>query len=124
VRPELSYPLLDITDIFWYGNSVEDYFFLYHMCHLRFVLGLRNYINLNPSNAELNPTCHLPALLGAHHILHVSRVRVKYPTKMYSRLKVKILTVYHRILEVKARSLPFVVLSRLRLIMAENCRNT
>jgi hypothetical protein len=25
-----------------------------------------------------NPTCHLLALLGAHHILHVSRVRVKY----------------------------------------------
>jgi len=32
---------------------------------------------VNPSNAELNPICHLLALLGAHHILHVSRVRVK-----------------------------------------------
>jgi hypothetical protein len=32
----------------------------------------------NPSNAELNPICHLLALLGAHHILHVSRIRVKY----------------------------------------------
>ena len=32
---------------------------------------------INPLNAELNPTCHLPALVGAHHILHVSRVRVK-----------------------------------------------
>jgi len=31
----------------------------------------------NPLNAELNPVCHLLALLGAHHILHVSRVRVK-----------------------------------------------
>jgi len=31
----------------------------------------------NPSNAKLNPICHLLALLGAHHILHVSRVRVK-----------------------------------------------
>jgi len=31
---------------------------------------------LNPSNAELNPICHLLALLGAHHILHVSRIRV------------------------------------------------
>jgi hypothetical protein len=28
-------------------------------------------------NAELNPICHLLALLGAHHILHVSRIRVK-----------------------------------------------
>jgi len=31
----------------------------------------------NPSNAELNPICHMPALLEAHHILHVSRIRVK-----------------------------------------------
>jgi hypothetical protein len=30
----------------------------------------------NPLNAELNPICHLLALLGAHHILYVSRVRV------------------------------------------------
>jgi hypothetical protein len=29
-------------------------------------------------NAELIPICHLLALLGAHHILHVSRVRVNY----------------------------------------------
>jgi len=33
-------------------------------------------IKLNPLNAELIPTCQLLALLGAHHILHVSRVRV------------------------------------------------
>ena len=31
----------------------------------------------NPSNAELNHICRLLALLGAHHILHVRRVRVK-----------------------------------------------
>ena len=31
----------------------------------------------NPLNAELNPICHLLALLGAHHIFHVSRLRVK-----------------------------------------------
>jgi len=30
----------------------------------------------NPLFAELNPTCHLLALLGAHHILHVRRIRV------------------------------------------------
>jgi len=29
--------------------------------------------NINPLNAQLNPICHLLALLGAHHILHVSR---------------------------------------------------
>ena len=31
---------------------------------------------INPLNAELNPICHLLALL-AHHFLHVSRIRVK-----------------------------------------------
>jgi len=32
---------------------------------------------ISPLNAELNPICHLLALLGAHHILHISRIRVK-----------------------------------------------
>jgi len=32
---------------------------------------------INPLNAELNPICYLLALLGAHHFLHVSRIRVK-----------------------------------------------
>jgi len=31
---------------------------------------------LNPLNAELNPIFYLLALLGAHHFLHVSRIRV------------------------------------------------
>ena len=33
----------------------------------------------NPLNADLNPICHLLALL-VHHILHVSGVRVKAVT--------------------------------------------
>ena len=32
---------------------------------------------INPLNPELNPICYLLALLGAHHFLHVSRMRVK-----------------------------------------------
>jgi len=31
----------------------------------------------NPLNAELNPISYLLELLGAHHFLHVSRIRVK-----------------------------------------------
>jgi hypothetical protein len=31
---------------------------------------------MNPLNAELNPICHLLALLGAHHIPLVSRICV------------------------------------------------
>jgi hypothetical protein len=34
------------------------------------------HLTFNPLNAELNPICHLLALLGAHHIPHVSRIRV------------------------------------------------
>ena len=33
--------------------------------------------SINPLNAELNSVCSLLALLGAHHILHVSRIRVR-----------------------------------------------
>jgi hypothetical protein len=33
-------------------------------------------ISFNPLNADLNPIYHLLALLAAHHILHVSRIRV------------------------------------------------
>jgi len=35
---------------------------------------------LNPLNPELNPICYLLALLGAHHFLHVSRIRVRLLT--------------------------------------------
>jgi len=34
-------------------------------------------LHFNPLNTKLNPICHLLALLEAHHILHVSRIRVK-----------------------------------------------
>jgi hypothetical protein len=33
-------------------------------------------VEINPLNAELNPICYLLALLGTHHFLHVSRIRV------------------------------------------------
>jgi len=36
-----------------------------------------NELDFNPLNAELNPISHLLTLLRAHHILHVSRIRVK-----------------------------------------------
>jgi len=34
-------------------------------------------VQFNRLNAELNPVCCLLALLGDHHFLHVSRIRVK-----------------------------------------------
>jgi hypothetical protein len=52
--------------------------------HIFHVSGIRvkkdiipNYADINPLNAELNPTCRLLALSGAHHIFHVSRIRTK-----------------------------------------------
>ena len=39
------------------------------------VAGSCEYVN--PLNAELNPICHLLALLGVYHFLHISRIRVK-----------------------------------------------
>ena len=35
---------------------------------------------VNPLKPELNLICYLLALLGAHHVLHVSRIRVQLLT--------------------------------------------
>ena len=37
-------------------------------------------IVIKPLKPELNPICYLLSLLGAHHFLHVSRIRVKLLT--------------------------------------------
>jgi hypothetical protein len=42
---------------------------------------------VNPLNAGLNPICHLLALLGVHHFLYVSRIRV-------ISLKLRLLIIY------------------------------
>jgi hypothetical protein len=34
-------------------------------------------MGFNSAFEGLNPICHLLALLGTHHILHVNRIRVK-----------------------------------------------
>jgi len=42
----------------------------FHVKHTLF------FSDFNPLNAELNPICHLLALVGPHPIFHVSRIRV------------------------------------------------
>jgi len=42
-----------------------------------FAIKMLTLFMFNPLNAELNPICYLLALLGAHHFLHVSTIRVK-----------------------------------------------
>jgi hypothetical protein len=39
----------------------------------RYGMRMSLMVVLNPLNAKLNPICHLLALVGAHHIFHVSR---------------------------------------------------
>jgi len=59
--------------------------YLFFSCSHKTHLLTKHALKINPLNAELNPICHLLALLGAHHILHVSSIRVKYQP---GRLKV------------------------------------
>ena len=46
-------------------------------CQPRQVITWRWRRVINPLNADLNPISHLIALVGARHIVHVSRIRVK-----------------------------------------------
>jgi hypothetical protein len=38
---------------------------------------------LNPLNVKLNPICHFLALLGAHPIFNVSRIRVNVESDVH-----------------------------------------
>ena len=49
-----------------------------HFCY-----NLGNQLNL--LNAELNPICHFLALLGAHHILHVSKLGVNVNSDFFNK---------------------------------------
>ena len=40
-------------------------------------------VPINPLNAKFNPICHLLALVGAHPIFHISRIRVKCAVHWY-----------------------------------------
>ena len=46
------------------------------MLQTKVVEKIKTHSMFKPLNAELNPICHLLALLGAYHILHVGRKRV------------------------------------------------
>jgi hypothetical protein len=48
--------------------------------------------SINHLNAKLNCICYLLALLGAHHILHVSRIRVKADAELFIDFRPLVLT--------------------------------
>jgi len=55
--------------------------YLFLMCGSEFLIKDRDQQHaINPLNPKLNSICYLLALLGAHHFLHVSRIRVKLLT--------------------------------------------
>ena len=51
----------------------------------------------NPLNAELNPICHLLALLGAHPIFHISGIRVNINPKVILWLAANVKTTTIRV---------------------------
>ena len=55
------------------------------------------YKLFNPLNAQLNPISHLLTLLGAHHILHVSKIRVNSDTQMDGLLFIACMYPYTRL---------------------------
>ena len=64
--------LMDFYEISYECRSLK--------CHTFKFLTTSNMADINPLKPELNPICYLLALLGAHHFLHVSRIRVKLLT--------------------------------------------
>jgi len=70
------------------GMGVHRVILTYRHC----IINVTKLNKINPLNAELNPICQLLVLLGAHHILHVSRIKVK----RYGRLLLKNYTYTNR----------------------------
>ena len=67
----------------------------------------------NPLNAELNPICYLVALLVAHHILHVSKIRDRiYYEKYFNPLKAELIPICHLLALLEAH--PIFHVSRIR----------
>ena len=64
-----SYKTREKVTFFMFGSTERDYKGLW--------VERWQEIYINPLNAELNLICYFLALLGAHHFLHVSRIRVK-----------------------------------------------
>ena len=65
-----QFPYLGCSISYQFSNDVE-----FKLAKFLQLIG-----TINPLNPELNPICYLLALLGAHHFLHVSRIRVKLLT--------------------------------------------
>jgi hypothetical protein len=66
-----------ISDWFLNHNSAPVPLVFMYMNFWPIIVRLMSSTILNTLNAELNPICHLLALVGAHPVLHISKIRVK-----------------------------------------------
>ena len=73
-----NYHPISATLYFGKGTRIPTGYVVYS------VLFYQLNIYFNPLNAELNPVCHLLELLGAHHIFHVSGLRVNIDADYFS----------------------------------------
>ena len=62
-----------LSDFTLYGKCTNSASYIYFDANIKL-------LRFNPLNPELNSICYLLVLLGAHHFLHVSRIRVKLLT--------------------------------------------
>ena len=58
---------------------MQAYSYMHHRCSTNPFYSLSA---ISPLNAELNPIRHLLALVGARHIVHLSRIRVNTETRL------------------------------------------
>ena len=72
--------LLEAETCSWLAVTIVCYIYIYMYIYIIKYGCVWTFKRLlfNPLNAELNPICYLLALLGAHHFLHVSRIRVNF----------------------------------------------
>ena len=73
--------ITDVVENLLHSPVLGEYLYLllpYLITLLIKLLGIYiKFQQINALNAELNPICHLLALLGVHNFPHVSRIRVK-----------------------------------------------
>jgi len=77
VRGGETFMYLLIWECPWYWRSVKLRLLSLLLAVLPIPVVNTFVVLINPLNPELNSICYLLALLGAHHFLHVSRIRVK-----------------------------------------------
>jgi hypothetical protein len=72
--------MTEIIVVFWhFTNAPKMIKALILYCCVTFVR--------NPLNTDLNPSCHLLALLGPHPIFHVSRIRVNIDMEYWLHIR-------------------------------------